>query len=114
MFTCYMSFIFSKPPREATDTYTITAPPGFRHLVGGDGDCSGLGSDLKLPLLLNKLDGKKDSSKNLLVVTKPFSSVLSDGNFLDRLQQARPSHYGMQSDTNRVQWYCSTLAIYCN
>ncbi|KAL5666625.1 hypothetical protein ACJX0J_026733, partial [Zea mays] len=72
--------------REATDTYTIAAPPGLRHLVVGD--CNGLGSDLKLPLLSDKLDGRQDSSNNLLPVADPFGSVLSDGRFSDRVQQA--------------------------
>ncbi|XP_021316171.1 amino acid transporter ANT1 isoform X2 [Sorghum bicolor] len=72
--------------REATDTYTIAAPPGFGHLGGGD--CSGLGSDLKLPLLSDKPEGKQDSAKNLLAEAEPFGSVLSDGKLSDSLQQA--------------------------
>ena len=76
----------SNPPREATDTYTIAAPPGFGHVGGGD--CSGLGSDLKLPLLSDKPQGKQDSAKNLLTEAEPFGSVLSDGKCSDSLQQA--------------------------
>jgi vesicular inhibitory amino acid transporter len=76
----------SNPTREATDTYTIAAPPGFGQLGGGD--CSGLGSDLKLPLLSDKPQGKQDSSKNLLAESEPFGSVLSDGKLSDSLQQA--------------------------
>ncbi|XP_066328967.1 amino acid transporter AVT1A-like [Miscanthus floridulus] len=72
--------------REATDTYTIAAPPGFGHVGGGD--CSGLGSDLKLPLLSDKPQGKQDSAKNLLAEAEPFGSVLSDGKCSDSLQQA--------------------------
>ncbi|OEL30731.1 hypothetical protein BAE44_0008251, partial [Dichanthelium oligosanthes] len=71
--------------REATDTFTIAAPPGFGHLGGGDG--SGLGSDLKLPLLSpDKPEGKQDSVKNLL--PEPLGSVLCDGKLSDNLQQA--------------------------
>ncbi|CAL5019961.1 unnamed protein product [Urochloa decumbens] len=69
--------------REATDTLTIAAAPGFGHL--GDGDGSGLlGSDLKLPLLSDKLDGKQDSVKNL---SEPFVSVLGDPKLSGNLQQ---------------------------
>jgi hypothetical protein len=82
----HVVYVFSNTPREATDTYTIAAPPGLRHLVVGD--CNGLGSDLKLPLLSDKLDGRQDSSNNLLPVADPFGSVLSDGRFSDRVQQA--------------------------
>nr|CAB3448168.1 unnamed protein product [Digitaria exilis] len=53
--------------REATDTFTIAAPPGFGQLTGGGG------SDLKLPLLSDKPnDGKQDSAGTL-------GSVLCDG-----------------------------------
>ncbi|CAN6245824.1 unnamed protein product [Urochloa humidicola] len=68
--------------REATDTLTIAAPPGFGHLSDGDG--SGLGSDLKLPLLSDKLDGKQDSVKKL---AGPFVSVLGDSKLSENLQQ---------------------------
>ncbi|PVH67093.1 hypothetical protein PAHAL_1G427000 [Panicum hallii] len=61
--------------REATDTFTIAAPPGFGHL----GDGRGLGSDLTLPLLSDKPDGKQDSS---------VKNLLCDGKLSDNLHQA--------------------------
>ena len=67
--------------REATDTFTIAAPPGFGHL----GDDRGLGSDLTLPLLSDKPEGKQDSVKNLLA--EPLGSVLCDGKLPDNLHQ---------------------------
>uniref|UniRef100_A0A0D9YZG8 Amino acid transporter transmembrane domain-containing protein n=1 Tax=Oryza glumipatula TaxID=40148 RepID=A0A0D9YZG8_9ORYZ len=58
--------------RETTDTYTIAASPSFGYLGPStskysilDGGRSSLGSDLKLPLLSDKLDGKQDSVKSL-------------------------------------------------
>ncbi|KAL6633402.1 hypothetical protein ACP70R_026073 [Stipagrostis hirtigluma subsp. patula] len=76
--------------REATDTLTIAAPPNFGCLSRSasrnsvlEGDCSGLGSDLKLPLLSDKLERNQDSVKNL---QEPFGSVLSDGKPSDNLQ----------------------------
>jgi len=81
--------------RETTDTYTIAASPSFGYLGPStskysllDLGRSGLGSDLKLPLLSDKPQGKQDSSKNLLAESEPFGSVLSDGKLSDSLQQA--------------------------
>jgi hypothetical protein len=71
-FTCGTPLIFF---REATDTFTIAAPPGFGHL----GDGRGLGSDLTLPLLSDKPDGKQDSS---------VKNLLCDGKLSDNLHQA--------------------------
>ncbi|KAJ1281387.1 hypothetical protein BS78_04G302100 [Paspalum vaginatum] len=58
--------------RETTDTYTITASPSFGYLGPStskysllDLGRSGLGSDLKLPLVSDKVDAKQDSVKNL-------------------------------------------------
>uniref|UniRef100_A0A804PPQ9 Amino acid transporter transmembrane domain-containing protein n=1 Tax=Zea mays TaxID=4577 RepID=A0A804PPQ9_MAIZE len=58
--------------RETTDTYTIAASPSFGYLGPStskysllDLGRSGLGSDLKLPLLSDKADGKQDSVKTL-------------------------------------------------
>ncbi|RLN08511.1 hypothetical protein C2845_PM11G23450 [Panicum miliaceum] len=58
--------------RETTDTYTIAASPSFGYLGPStskysllDLGRSGLGSDLKLPLVSDKADGKQDSVKNL-------------------------------------------------
>ncbi|GJM87088.1 hypothetical protein PR202_ga03007 [Eleusine coracana subsp. coracana] len=80
--------------REATDTYTIAAPPSFGCLVRSTskssvldgGDCSGLGSDdLKLPLLSDKLQGIRNSSVNSL--HEPLNSVTLDEKFCDNSQQ---------------------------
>ncbi|XP_066322792.1 amino acid transporter AVT1A-like [Miscanthus floridulus] len=58
--------------RETTDTYTIAASPSFGYLGPStskysllDLGRSGLGSDLKLPLVSDKADGNQDSVKNL-------------------------------------------------
>ncbi|CAL4967370.1 unnamed protein product [Urochloa decumbens] len=58
--------------RETTDTYTIAASPSFGYLGPStskysllDLGRSGLGSDLKLPLVSDNVDGKQDSVKNL-------------------------------------------------
>ncbi|XP_006649117.1 amino acid transporter AVT1A [Oryza brachyantha] len=58
--------------RETTDTYTIAASPSFGYLGPStskysifEGGRSSLGSDLKLPLLSDKLDGKQESVKSL-------------------------------------------------
>ena len=67
--------------REATDTFTIAAPPGFGHL----GDDRGRGSDLMLPLLSDKPEGKQDSVKNLL--PEHLGSVICDGKLPDNLHQ---------------------------
>lgn len=67
--THFLHFFF----REATDTFTIAAPPGFGNLGGG------LGSDLKLPLLSDKPDdGNQDSVKDLLAAV-PLGSELCAG-----------------------------------
>jgi hypothetical protein len=65
--------------RETTDTYTIAASPIFGYLGPStskysllDLGRSGLGSDLKLPLVSDKADGKQDSVKNL---PKTLSSI---------------------------------------
>ncbi|XP_066328711.1 amino acid transporter AVT1A-like isoform X1 [Miscanthus floridulus] len=65
--------------RETTDTYTIAASPSFGYLGPStskysllDLGRSGLGSDLKLPLVSDKADGKQDSVKNL---PKTHSSI---------------------------------------
>ncbi|EES07655.1 hypothetical protein BDA96_04G347200 [Sorghum bicolor] len=65
--------------RETTDTYTIAASPSFGYLGPStskysllDLGRSGLGSDLKLPLVSDKADGKQDSVKNL---PKTLSSI---------------------------------------
>jgi hypothetical protein len=64
----YICFNF----RETTDTYTIAASPSFGYLGPStskysllDLGRSGLGSDLKLPLVSDKADGKQDSVKTL-------------------------------------------------
>ena len=66
--------------RETTDTYTIAASPSFGYLGPStskysllDLGRSGLGSDLKLPLVSDKTDGKQDSVKNL--PTKTLGSI---------------------------------------
>ena len=66
--------------RETTDTYTIAASPSFGYLGPStskysllDLGRSGLGSDLKLPLVSDKADGKQDSVKNL--PTKTLGSI---------------------------------------
>ncbi|KAL6911995.1 hypothetical protein ACP4OV_000800 [Aristida adscensionis] len=76
--------------REATDTFTIAAPPGYlsrsasKNSVLDGADCSGLGSDLKLPLLSDKLEGNEDSVKNL---QQDFGTVRTDdGKPTDNLQ----------------------------
>ncbi|TVU28862.1 hypothetical protein EJB05_20398 [Eragrostis curvula] len=58
--------------RETTDTYTIAASPSFGYLGPStskysllDLARSGVGSDLKLPLVLDKGDGKQESLKSL-------------------------------------------------
>jgi vesicular inhibitory amino acid transporter len=58
--------------RETTDTYTIAASPSFGYLGPStskysllDLGRSGLGSDLKLPLVSDNADGKQDSVKTL-------------------------------------------------
>uniref|UniRef100_A0A0D9VM00 Amino acid transporter transmembrane domain-containing protein n=1 Tax=Leersia perrieri TaxID=77586 RepID=A0A0D9VM00_9ORYZ len=58
--------------RETTDTYTIAASPSFGYLGPStskysifEGGRSSLGSNLKLPLLSDKLDGKQESVKSL-------------------------------------------------
>nr|ADB85259.1 putative amino acid permease [Phyllostachys edulis] len=69
--------------RETTDTYTIAASPSFRYLgpsrsknsIFDSDQCSGLGSDLKLPLLSEKLEGRRESVKNL---QKPTSSATDE------------------------------------
>ena len=65
--------------RETTDTYTIAASPSFGYLGPStskysllDLGRSGLGSDLKLPLVSDKADGNQDSVKNL---PKTLSSI---------------------------------------
>ncbi|CAD6242019.1 unnamed protein product [Miscanthus lutarioriparius] len=65
--------------RETTDTYTIAASPSFGYLGPStskysllDLGRSGLGSDLKLPLVSDKADGMQDSFKNL---PKTLSSI---------------------------------------
>jgi len=66
--------------RETTDTYTIAASSSFGYLGPStskysllDLGRSGLGSDLKLPLVSDKADGKQDSVKNL--PTKTLGSI---------------------------------------
>ncbi|KAL6633403.1 hypothetical protein ACP70R_026074 [Stipagrostis hirtigluma subsp. patula] len=68
--------------RETTDTYTIAASPSFGYLGPStskysllDLARSGLGSDLKLPLVSDKLDGKQESIKNL---RKSHGSIRDD------------------------------------
>ncbi|KAG8059180.1 hypothetical protein GUJ93_ZPchr0002g24023 [Zizania palustris] len=78
--------------RETTDTYTIAASPNFGYLGPStskysiiDGGRSGLGSDLKLPLLSDKLDGKQESVKS-------FRKVL--GSAIDEKYSFRVEHTG--------------------
>ncbi|KAL5208267.1 hypothetical protein ABZP36_032702 [Zizania latifolia] len=78
--------------RETTDTYTIAASPNFGYLGPStskysifDGGRSGLGSDLKLPLLSDKLDGKQESVKS-------FRKAL--GSAIDEKHSFRVQHTG--------------------
>ncbi|KAL6911996.1 hypothetical protein ACP4OV_000801 [Aristida adscensionis] len=68
--------------RETTDTYTIAASPSFGYLGPStskysllDLGRSGLGSDLKLPLVSDKPDGKQESVKSF---RKPYGSMRDD------------------------------------
>ncbi|TVU28851.1 hypothetical protein EJB05_20386, partial [Eragrostis curvula] len=79
--------------REATDTFTIAAPPNFGCLVRSTsktsvldgGDCSGQGSDeLKLPLLSDKLQGISNQHERL-------GSVAVGEKAFDNLHQAAES-----------------------
>ena len=88
--------------REATDTFTIAAPPP--------------GSDLTLPLLSDKPEGKQDSVKNLLA--EPLGSVLCDGKLPDNLHQATTAPITQGCSLTQTVFNGTVLCLqsvyYCN
>lgn len=101
--------------RETTDTYTIAASPSFGYLGPStskysifDVSRSGLGSDLKLPFLSDKLDGKQESAKSL----RKYLGSVTDDKLSFHLQHTGEVYIGQGCSVTQTVFNGTIIEIY--